>query len=68
MKQGYQIVAIWKFCRCQCTFLYGDTSRFCTSSTCDIQLRLPTCYGEDYQAFKDAMIMSLKDNDGFGGV
>ena len=52
------------------TFLHSDVtpSKFCTASTCDPQLRLPTCHGEDYEAFKDAMIMSLKDNDGFGGV
>lgn len=34
----------------------------------DIILRLPTLHGEDYQSFKEAMIMSLKGNDGFGGV
>ena len=52
------------------TFLHSDinTSKFSTASTCDLQLRLPTCHGEDYEAFKEAMIMSLKDNDGFGGV
>ena len=50
------------------SFLHGETSKFCTSSTCDNCLRLPTCHGEDYQAFADAMAMSLKDNDGFGGV
>lgn len=50
------------------SFLHGETKTFCTSSTCDIQLCLPTCHGKDYQASKDAMIMSLKDNDGFGGV
>ena len=52
----------------QVNFLYGGTSMFCTSSTCENCLRLPTCHGEDYQAFKDAMTMSLKNNDGFGGV
>ena len=26
------------------------------------------CYGENYEAFREAMIMSLKCNDGFGGV
>ena len=25
-------------------------------------------YGENYEAFREAMIMSLKCNDGFGGV
>lgn len=42
--------------------------KFATSSTCDIILRLPTYHGNNYESFKDAMIMSLKDNDGFGGV
>lgn len=48
-------------------WLYGSTAKFATASTCDVQLRLPTCHGEDYAAFKEALIMSLKDNDGFGG-
>ena len=47
-------------------FLYAG--KFCTASTCDLQLRLPTIHGDDYQAFEEAMIMSLKGNDGFGGV
>lgn len=50
------------------SFLYGETSKLCTSSTCDNCLRLPTCHHEDYQSFTDAMTMSIKDNDGFGGV
>jgi len=50
------------------SFNHTNTSKFCTASTCDLQLRLPTCHGDDYSSFKDAMIMSLKDNDGFGGV
>lgn len=50
------------------SFLHSPTSKFSTASTCDICLRLPTCHGEDYQAFKEAMVSSLKDNDGFGGV
>ena len=41
--------------------------KLATASTCDIVLRLPTIHG-DYESFKDAIIMSLKDNDGFGGV
>ncbi len=38
-----------------------------TASTCDIVLRLPTVH-TTYESFKDAFIMSLKCNDGFGGV
>ena len=49
-------------------FLHNETAKFCTASTCDLHLRLPICYGEDYDAFKEALIMSLKDNDGFGAV
>lgn len=45
-----------------------DTGLFCTSSTCDLTLRLPLIHGENYQAFEDAMILSLKNNDGFGGL
>ena len=38
-----------------------------TSSTCDLILRLPIKYKE-YNDFRDAMLMALIDNDGFGGV
>lgn len=48
--------------------VFSSTGRFCTASTCDLVLRLPTTNGENYDAFKEAMIMSLKDNDGFGGL
>lgn len=47
---------------------FGFLQKFCTASTCDIILRLPTCHGESYDLFKECMIMSLKDNDGFGGL
>ena len=50
------------------SFVHNQTAKFCTASTCDIHLRLPTCHGDNYEAFRSAMIMSLKDNDGFGGV
>lgn len=49
-------------------FLHKGDGKLATASTCDIILRLPTLHGEDYQSFKEAMIMSLKGNDGFGGV
>ena len=45
-----------------------DQGILCTSSTCDLTLRLPLAHAENYTAFKDAMIMSLKGNDGFGGL
>lgn len=47
---------------------FGFPQKFATASTCDIILRLPTYHGESYDLFKESMIMSLKDNDGFGGV
>lgn len=39
-----------------------------TASTCDLQIRLPTTHGSNYTDFRDAMILSIKGNDGFGGV
>ena len=39
-----------------------------TASTCDIQLRLPTIHGSNYQRFKEMMVMALKSHDGFGGI
>jgi len=53
---------------CSVTFLHGPGEKLATASTCDLQLRLPTCHQEDFASFKEAFIMSLKDNDGFGGV
>lgn len=50
------------------TFQHCPTAKFATSSTCDPELRLPTRHGDDVVAFREAMIMSLMDNDGFGGV
>lgn len=50
------------------TFLQQDTALFATASTCDLKLRLPIKYSDDSEAFKQAMIMSLKDNDGFGAA
>ena len=50
------------------TISFEYESVLATASTCDIQLRLPVLHGCDYLKFKDAMILSLKGNDGFGGV
>lgn len=47
---------------------FGFPQKFATASTCDIILRLPTYHGERYDLFRESMIMSLKDNDGFGGL
>ena len=48
-------------------FVNFSTATLPTASTCDLQLRLPSVY-KDYCKFKDAMILGLKGNDGFGGV
>ena len=53
---------------CTITFIHDPAAKLATSSTCDLELRLPTCHEEDYTSFKEAFVMSLKDNDGFGGV
>ncbi len=50
------------------TFLYDKKLKFATASTCSLQLRLPTCQVDNYSKFKEDMILSLKGNDGFGGV
>lgn len=50
------------------SFLHSPCGRFCKASTCDLHLKLPTRYGKDYCLFKEAMCMSLIDNDGFGGI
>ena len=39
-----------------------------TSTTCDLQLRIPTVHGDNYSSFREALILSIKGNDGFGGV
>ena len=50
------------------TLSFVHDSRLASASTCDIQLRLPTIHGAGYSDFKEAMILSIKGNDGFGGV
>ena len=46
-------------------FLHDDTI-LPTSSTCSLVLRLPTVH-KSYGSFKDAMVLGIKSNDGFGG-
>ena len=45
-------------------FLHDQNDRFCTASTCDLELRLPCCHHENYGAFREAMVMSFYDNEG----
>ena len=37
-----------------------------TASTCDLILRVPTTFHDQYDSFKDMMIKSLISCDGFG--
>jgi len=39
-----------------------------TASTCDLQLRLPTVHGTNFDKFKESMVLSIIGNDGFGMV
>lgn len=39
-----------------------------TSLTCDLVVRIPIEHGSDYSKLKEAMILSIHDHDGFGGV
>ncbi len=39
-----------------------------TTSTYDLQLRLPTMHGNNYDEFKESLILSIVCNDGFGMV
>lgn len=52
----------------QPTVTFLRDGKFATASTCSLELRLPTQYGSQYAKFREAMVMSLMDNDGFGGV
>ena len=48
-------------------FLHTGSATLPTASTCEMQLRLPATYRQ-YEGFKEAMILGLKGNNGFGGV
>jgi len=48
-------------------FLHSTDAVLPTSSTCDITLRIPTCFSE-YDIFKDMMTLGMLGHDGFGGV
>ena len=40
-------------------FLCGEEARLATASTCDLVLRIPTCYGKEYPSFKEWMEVSI---------
>ena len=48
-------------------FLHHETAILPTASTCDLQLRLPAVH-KKYEKFRDAMLLGILGNDGFGGV
>ena len=48
-------------------FLHHKNAVLPTASTCDLELRLPAIH-KTYEAFRDAMVLGIKGNDGFGGV
>lgn len=50
-------------------FVHDTGAKLATSSTCDLVLRIPTCFGADeFSEFTEWMAMSVLGNDGFGGV
>ena len=49
-------------------FVHNETKVLPTASTCDVQLRLPTTHGNNYQKFKEMMMMAILGHDGFGGI
>lgn len=52
----------------QPTISFITDSKLASASTCDLQLRIPTVHGKNYENFKEGLILSIKGNDGFGGV
>lgn len=48
------------------TLQFSHQSQFPTSSTCSLILRLSAMH-TSYDSFKEAMVLGIKGNDGFGG-
>ena len=48
-------------------FVHDQQSKLATSSTCDLELRLPVSHGSDYESFQEDMILSMKGNDDYCG-
>ena len=45
-------------------FLHGNEARLATASTCDIVLRIPTCYGKaEYASFMEWMEISVLSSE-----
>ena len=45
---------------------FSSTNMYPTASTCALIFTLPTKYGRNYEAFKEAMMTGLKYHGGFG--
>lgn len=49
------------------TLHFNHSGILATASTCDLQLKLPATH-TSYEKFKEAMVLSIKGNDGFGNA
>eukprot|EP00731_Ephydatia_muelleri_P026180 Em0018g280a len=52
--------------KCTISFLHDTTARLPTAATCNLELRLPTCHGEDYSQFRECMMLAIRGCEGFG--
>ena len=52
--------------KCTISFLHDTTARLPTAATCNLELRLPTCHGEDYLQFRECMMLAIRGCEGFG--
>lgn len=48
------------------TLQFSHEALLPTASTCSLVIRLPAAH-KCYQSFKDAMVLGIMGNDGFGG-
>eukprot|EP00731_Ephydatia_muelleri_P016435 Em0009g859a len=46
--------------KCTISFLHDTTARLPTAATCNLELRLPTCHGEDYSQFRECMMLAIR--------
>eukprot|EP00731_Ephydatia_muelleri_P019420 Em0012g245a len=54
--------------KCTISFLHDTTARLPTAATCNLELRLPTCHGEDYSQFRECMMLAIRGCEGFGPI
>jgi len=50
----------------ECTLCFNAKNKYPMSSTCGLNLTLPTKYVDNYEEFKRNMIYGFKHNGGFG--